>query len=86
MACSNDVNDIMIVCGGVDANPVYLNTIYSATISTQSFYTDCGDLSVARKFGAGTSNGVGDRGIFGGGATGSSTEVNVIDYVTISSP
>ena len=63
----------------------YENTIDYVTISSPGNATDFGDLTVARRYLAATSNGTNDRGIFGGGYDGSA-RVNTIDYVTISTP
>ena len=66
--------------GGYDGSNK--NIIDYVTISTPSNATDFGDLTVARRYLAATSNGTNDRGIFGGGYDGS--DKNIIDYVTIS--
>ena len=62
-----------------------VNVIDSITISTTGNATDFGDLLVAKFYGASTSNGGEDRGIFAGGRNSSGTALDVIGYVSISS-
>jgi hypothetical protein len=62
-----------------------INTINYVTISSTGDAKDFGDLTVGREDPAGTSNGT--RGVFGGGGQYSAnpTNVNIIDYISISS-
>ena len=62
----------------------YLNVVDYITISSNSNTTDLGDLTIARRELAATSNGSSNRGIFGGGLNASATILDVIDYITIS--
>ena len=76
--------------GGLNGYSTIYNTIDYITISTPSNAQDFGDLTIARREFAATSNGTNDRGVFGGGSTNTSAwdgyDVNTIDYITISSP
>lgn len=77
-ATSNGMNDTGIFAGGNG-----FNNISSVTISTLSNTSDFGDITSTRGYGASSSNGTNERGIFGGGG---STGSNIIDYITISTP
>jgi len=62
-------------------------TIDYITISSPGNALDFGDLTVDRSRLAATSNGINDRGVFGGGMqnySGGTNHYNVIDYITIS--
>jgi len=85
-ATSNGADDRGIFGGGRSSSSDPENTIDYITILTPSNATDFGDLTIARKFLAATSNGTNDRGVFGGGYSSSSDHENTIDYVTISTP
>ena len=61
------------------------NTMDYITISTPGNATDFGDLTVARGGGAATSNGPNDRAVYSSGQNAANSNVNVMDYVTISS-
>ncbi|RLA59110.1 MAG: hypothetical protein DRQ78_11025, partial [Epsilonproteobacteria bacterium] len=56
------------------------------TISTPGNAQDFGDLTTVNRILAATSNGTNDRGVFGGGWSSSDSSLNVIDYITISTP
>lgn len=74
-----------VFAGGWESGGSALNTIEYITISSPGNSSDFGDLTVARQpVDASCSNGSGSRGVIGGGYIGS-TQLNVIDYVTISS-
>ena len=78
-----------IFMGGKNAaSPsVEVNTIDYVTISTLGNATDFGDLGTPVEHNAATSNGIKGRAVSGGGTyTGSSASVNVLEYVTISTP
>lgn len=72
-----------ICTGGYADGPTYYNTIDYVTISTTGNATDFGDTSTtARYYHSGASSST--RGLIcGGGFSGSTTNSNVIDYVTI---
>jgi hypothetical protein len=72
------------IFGGGWYDAGHLDTIEYITISTPGNATDFGDLSQGRYGLAACSNGLYDRGVFGGGAV--TAYVNTIDYVTISNP
>jgi len=85
VATSNGTNERGIFGGGqTNTVGVYSNIIDYVTISTPSNATDFGDLTAIKYHLAATSNGVDERGIFGGGYI--SAVTNIIDYVTISTP
>ena len=81
-------NDTRACLGGGSWQPgpaALTNVIGYVTIATTGNTTDFGDLTIARKVGAGTNDktvGV-DRGCFGGGFDNTSW-INTIDYITIS--
>ena len=81
--CSNDTNERGLVLGGSMPSVGYVNTISYFTINSASNSTDFGDLTQARGYEAGLSNGTNERGIAAGGTDG--TFRDTIDYVTISS-
>jgi len=73
--------------GGRAAWPESQNVIISyVTVDTLSDAVDTGDLTEAKRFMAGVSNGTDDRGVYMGGYIegGSPPEVDTIEYVTIS--
>ena len=80
-ACSSSTRGVF---GGGSPGPV-TNTIDYITIATIGDATDFGDLTVARRDLAACSSST--RGVFGGGFTPTpvSTQLNVIDYITIAS-
>ena len=83
-ATSNGIKDRAVNGGGMRDTGTSLNIMEYVTISTTGNATDFGNLTQqARQFGA-TSNGSNDRGVFGGGYTGSGT-TNVLQYITVSS-
>jgi len=63
---------------------IYYNSIDYITISSLGNATDFGDLTNKRAYSAATSNGTNDRGVFGGGYDSNGTNLNTIDYITIS--
>jgi hypothetical protein len=77
---SNLTNDRAVFAGGGTS----INIIDYITISTTGNATDFGDMSSARNNMGATSNGTSSRGVFGGGINASSNEINVIEYITIS--
>lgn len=79
---SNGINDRGVFAGGYTTGSVAVNIIDYITISTTGNATDFGDMVSAIYSLASTSNGTGNRGIFGGGYI--STYINIIDYITIS--
>jgi len=83
-ATSNGSNDRGVFGGGRNASDNTINTIEYITITTPGNTTDFGDLTQTRgAFGA-ASNGINDRGVFGGGTFYDNQCVNTIDYITIS--
>ncbi len=80
---SNGINNRGIFAGGYITTPAYINVISYITISSTGNASDFGDLTQTVAAVSATSNGTNDRGVFGGGTTGSRT--NVISYITISS-
>ncbi|WP_035242143.1 phage tail protein [Desulfobacter vibrioformis] len=84
-ATSNATGDRGIFAGGVDDDEYERsNVIDYVTIPTTGNAADFGYLTVVRSLLAATSNGTGDRGIFGGGHSDETEWSSVIDYVTIS--
>jgi len=85
-ATSNGINDRGIFGGGrVEEETIYrINVIDYITISNMGNAHDFGDLTISRSHTVATSNGPNDRGVFCGGYDNSETDLNVIDYVTIS--
>ena len=85
---SNGANDKGAIGGGKGSNSntssVYYDYINYTTISTPGNAGVGGYLSESKDFLAATSNGVNDRGIFGGGYD-SNAVLNTIEYITISS-
>jgi len=81
---SNGTNDRGIIGGGFinDPSQNYLITIEYVTISTIGNSTIFANLSVSGRYMAATSNGINNRGVFGGG----DNRGIVIDYVTIPTP
>jgi len=70
---------------GVFAGGNLNNVIDYFTILIASDCTDFGDLTISRYRLGSASNGTNDRGVFGGGYdTSNTTDVNTIDYITIS--
>jgi hypothetical protein len=85
-ANSNGNNNRGIIGGGDTNETNVTNIIDYITISTPGNATDFGDLTLARMYLSATSNGALERGVFGGGyKSGAPVEVNIIDYITISS-
>jgi len=84
-ATSNGIHDRGINAGGeykYESNPtIRYDTIEYITISTPGNTTDFGDLSDTRCSLAACSNGVNERGVFGGGNKG--FELDIIEYITI---
>lgn len=80
--CSNGTNERGLFGSGFDSS-VRLNIIDYITISSTGNAADFGDLTFAGNGRTATDNGVGDRGVWGGGTTGAAQ--NIMDYVTISS-
>jgi len=68
--------------GGRNGSSVNVTTIQYVTISTIGNTTNFGDLTNPRTYGAATSNGNNERGVFAGGTTSNAT----IDYITINTP
>ena len=73
------------VFGGGKNNESTVNTIEYITISIFGNATDFGDLVISRYRLSATSNGINDRGVFGGGSDVNRYTVNIISYITISS-
>jgi len=69
-----------VFSGGINGG--YSNMIDYVTISTPGNAIDFGDLSVIRYKLAACSNGVSNRGVFGGGAN-TINALDIIDYITI---
>ena len=65
------------------ATPDYIDTIDYFTIGSASAATDFGNLTQARAYIGGVSNG--SRGLFFGGSSGGPSNYNTIDYITIGS-
>ena len=65
------------------ATPDYIDTIDYFTIGSASAASDFGNLTQARAYIGGVSNG--SRGLFFGGSSGGPTNYNTIDYITIGS-
>jgi len=83
--CINGVGDRGVFGGGYDGiNKIKLNNIDYITISSPGNATDFGDLTVEAYVLSATSNGINDRGVFGGGYSQSNGPINIIDYITIS--
>ena len=85
-ATSNGTNDRGVFGGGYPGQATYRNNIDYITISTTGNATDFGDLTRKGYALASTSNGINNRGVFGGGYASGHIIVNIIDYITISSP
>lgn len=79
---SNGTNNRGVFGGGNDNDGTNYNTIDYITISTIGNATSSGTLLSANSYLSATSNGAGERGVFGGGDNGGGT--NVIQYITIS--
>ena len=75
-------SDTGLFLGGYIGSAV-VNSIDKITISTLGDTSDFGDLTTARYQFAGTSNGINERGVAGGGTNNLGTNYNTIDYVTI---
>jgi hypothetical protein len=85
-ALSSDTDDRAVFGGGYNNGATQTNAMEYVTISSGSNTTDFGDLSLGKYDLAATSNGTGDRGVFGGGWTKTgNTTINTVDYITISS-
>lgn len=85
-ATSNGTNDRGIFGGGDPFGAFVINTIDYVTISSAGSATDFGDLTITRRQLTATSNGINDRGIFGGGwSIDPYKNESTIDYITISS-
>lgn len=84
-ATSNGSSDRgLFVGGGLDA--ARSNVIEYITISSTSNSIDFGDMTTIRRSLGATSNGTNDRGVFAGGMQPPVFYLNIIDYVTISTP
>lgn len=81
---SNDTNNRGCFAGGYDGSTTFYNYIEYITISSLGNSQDFGDLTDARSYPSGVSNGTNNRGVFAGGHNGSLYR-NVLDYITISS-
>lgn len=82
-ACSNKTNNRAVVGGGRTSGSTYINRMDYFNISSTSNATDFGNLTTARSYPGAVSNGIGNRGLWAGGDTGSTSDI--IDYVTINS-
>lgn len=80
-AVSNDTTDRAVFGGGT----VYTDVMEYVTISVDASADDFGNLSIGIAQLGGVSNGINDRGVFAGGKTGSTTWINIIQYITITS-
>jgi len=56
-----------------------------ANPTTTGNFVDFGNLVAANQYGTATSNGVNDRGVFGGGCTAANCPTNEVQYITITS-
>jgi len=82
---SNATNNRGVFAGGRNSSNASINVIDYITISSIGNGQDFGDLTTIKDYSAGISNGINDRGVFGGGySTGSGANTNIIDYITIS--
>ena len=78
---SAGIADRGVICGGHDGGSTYWNTINYFTISCLINAVEFGDLTLARRFLAATSNAINNRAVVGGGYSGSGS--NIIDYFSI---
>ena len=89
-ATSNGTNNRGVFGGGTKNTSGWDNYDISAidyiVMFTPCDATNFGNLSVARDGLAATSNGINDRGVFGGGDKGEKMYVDIMDYITISTP
>ena len=84
-ATSNGTNDRGVFGGGEKNGGNNSSIIDYITISTPGNAQNFGNLSVARLSLGATSNGINDRGVFGGGYD-ETNFYDTIDYITISTP
>jgi len=86
-ATSNNTNDrgTFITGSTSGSNSSITNVIDYVTVSTTGNASDFVDTLYATKESAATSNGTSNRGVVGGGINSSSTSLNTINYITISS-
>ena len=82
-ATSNGINDRGIFAGGKDLDNDPISNIEYITISIRGDSTEFGNLTQARGLLAATSNGVNDRGVFGGGNNNDYEYLSLMDYITI---
>lgn len=89
-SCDSGTSDKGLFFGGSNTpGTTIYNEIDYITISSIGDATDFGDISTTSRWFAGTSNDINDRGVWFGGVTGvggGATRLNIIEYVTISSP
>ena len=72
--------------GGGNNGSTNTDTLDYIPISTTGNAVDFGNLTVGRHAASSTSNGANDRGVWAGGFDPGWTQLNVIDYITISTP
>jgi len=83
---NNGVSSSTGVFGGGIYSYDQTNIIDYIDITSPGNATDFGDLTAAREGPGATSNGINNRGVFGGGFTTYGAFTNVIDYITIPAP
>lgn len=81
---SNGSDERGLIAGGTHTS-TKRNVIQYITINSAGNAVDFGDLTIARMYLSGVSNGTAQRGCFGGGQNSGGSNVNTIDYVTINS-
>ena len=82
-SCSNTTNERCVWMGGEDSSSSRVNTMDYITINSASDATNFANIqSPGRRSGGSTSNGTNERGIYGGGFSGSTLQA--IIYITIS--
>ena len=83
-ACSNGSSDRLVTGGGNNTSGVMVNIMEYVTATTASNSTDFGDLLTTRQNMTSTGSGTSDRGFFNGGYNASSGDVDVMQYITVS--
>jgi hypothetical protein len=83
-AASNGTNNRGVFGGGFIDSDNTTSVIDYITITTPGNATTFGSLTLERAYFSATSNGTNNRGVFGGGYTGS--YYSTIDYITITTP
>lgn len=89
-ACSNGTNDRGVIgYGGYydgGGTFIHLSSMHYVTISTPGNSIHFGNVGVTRDMLEATSNGVSERGLFVGGMSISTVQLDTIEYITISTP